>query len=310
VTRYFERFRDEIARYAEGIHRLGEPADPAALRDLPAEYADFLRSWDGADLFHEDVHVRGAGEAEREGGEVVFAEDAAGSTFALGADGVIEYESDTGLRWRAASTLERWLDGVMAYGALLYERDGEFREGAFAGEELAPAVELKLARKRVKLDPEAPKPHFDLGMALLREGNTREASRELERAAEIDRTAAWPWFELGKLRFGAGDAAAALDALAQAAQADPEHEHAGFFAAWAARAAQAAGDRERAEEFRTQALARDPGLAGRQVAAAQAELEAGRKAEALEQVELALAVAPRDMQALDLRRRLTPSRAR
>ena len=270
MTRYFERFREEIARYAEGVHRLGEPADPAALGELPPEYADFLRSWDGADLFHEDVHIRSASEAEREGGEVVFAEDVSGSTFALGAGGVIEYESDTGLRWRAASSLERWLDGVMAQGALLYERDGEFREGAFAGEELAPPVELKLARKRVKLDPEAPKPHFDLGMALLRDGDTRSACRELERATELDPEAAWPWFELGKLRFAEGDAAAAVDALAQAAQAEPSHEHAGFFAAWAARAAQTAGDRERAEEFRTLALARDPGLAGRQVAAAQA----------------------------------------
>ena len=307
MTCYFERFREELARYADGVHRLGAPADPAALADLPADYADFLRSWDGADLFHEDVHIRSAAEAEREGGEVIFAEDGSGSTFALGEGGVVEYESDTGLRWRTATSLERWLDGVMAQGALIYERDGEFREGAFAGEELAPAVELKLARKRVRLDPDAPKPRFDLGMVLVREGNQREAERELSCATELDPQAAWPWFELGKLRHAEGDVAGAMEALAQAATVEPEHEHAGFFAAWAARVTK---DPEQAAAFRAQALARDPGLPGRQVAAAQAELLAGRKAEALEQVELALAVAPRNTQALDLLRKLKPGRAR
>jgi tetratricopeptide (TPR) repeat protein len=307
VTHYFERFREELARYAEGVHRLGAPAEAEAVAAFPDEYRDFLRSWNGADLFHEDVHIRAAAEAEREGDELVFAEDASGSTFAFAKDGIVEYESDTGLRWREATTFERWLDHVMAQGALIYERDGEFREGAFAGEELAPPVELKLARKKVRLDPDAPKPRFDLGMVLLRAGHEREAQKELERAAELDPAAPWPWFELGKLRFGAGDVAGAAEALAHAAEG--EHEHAGFFAAWAARVAQAAGD-ARAQSFREQAQRRDPGLVGRQIAAAQAELEAGRRAEALEQIELALAVSPRDMQALDLKRRLTPARVR
>jgi len=142
---------------------------------------------------------------------------------------------------------------------------------------------------------------------LARDGHTREAYRELERAVELDASAAWPWFELGKLRFAAGDRTGAAEALAHAAEAEPEHEHAGFFAAWAARAA---GDAESAEKFRQLAAALDPGLVGRQIAAAEAELAAGRRAEALEQVELGLAVSPRDMQALELRRRIKPVRAR
>jgi tetratricopeptide (TPR) repeat protein len=306
---YFERFREELTRYAEGVHRLGTPADPAAIAGLPEEYRNFLRSWDGADLFHEDMHIRSAAECAREAGELVFAEDAAGSRFAFAEGGIVEYEADTGLRWRAATSLERWLDGVMAQGALLYEPEGEFREGVFAGEELEPAIELKLLRKRVRLDPEAPKPHFDLGMMLARQGHPREAERELARAVELDEGAPWPWFELGKLRFRKGDLPGAVSALARAAETEPTHEHAGFFCAWAARAAHAMGD-ARVAKFREQALSRDPGLPGRQIAAAQAELEAGRRAEALEQVELALAVSPRDMQALELRQRLTPARAR
>ena len=48
---FFERFRTEIASYAEGVFRLGEPATAAQVKGLPAELAAFLRSWNGAELF-------------------------------------------------------------------------------------------------------------------------------------------------------------------------------------------------------------------------------------------------------------------
>ncbi|HEX5632807.1 MAG TPA: hypothetical protein VFX50_06240, partial [Gemmatimonadales bacterium] len=58
---FFLDFRRELARYAEGVHWLGEPATQAEVDaavaavpvPLPAELRSFLRSWNGAELFHE-----------------------------------------------------------------------------------------------------------------------------------------------------------------------------------------------------------------------------------------------------------------
>ena len=173
----------------------------------------------------------------------------------------------------------------------------------FDGDELLPAVRLKRARRAVKLDPEAAKPHYELGKALLADGQTTEAERALLHATELDPHAVWAWFDLGRLQLDRGALAQAEQAFARASSADPEYEHAGYFAAWAARAALARGDAAAAERHRARAQALEPGLVARQLAAAEHELAEGAAEEALALAELALAVAPRDMQALDLKRR-------
>jgi hypothetical protein len=310
---YFERFRQALAGWAAGVHRLASGATDAELslaaqrlgRPLPPSLRDFWASWNGADLFHEDLHILGADEASIEEGRLVIAQSSAGDRYALAADGrVVQEEASTGLRWVAGSSLERWLEGEMARGAALYDREGEFREGAFAGEELAPEVELKLARRRARIDPEAARIRFDLAMALVGADRPGDAERELEVAVALDEGSGWAWFELGRLRLRRGEAGAAEAALAHAVAADPDADHSGFFAAWAARAAHAAGDEEAAARHRDTAQQRDPQLVARQLAAAEEALGAGDAREAAEQVELALAVAPRDMRALDLSRRL------
>src|SRR6185369_17510699 len=66
---FFERFREAAARLPAGLIRPGPPAPAAELargeaaRPLPAEYASFLRSFDGADLFHEAIVIAGVGPA-------------------------------------------------------------------------------------------------------------------------------------------------------------------------------------------------------------------------------------------------------
>src|SRR5207245_2965776 len=62
---YFEKFREALRDYADGVHQLGEPAPAERLSRLEAQlgapvppaYRDFLASWDGAELFHEDLRV-------------------------------------------------------------------------------------------------------------------------------------------------------------------------------------------------------------------------------------------------------------
>ena len=61
-----------------------------------------------------------------------------------------------------------FLARVLAIGKMLYDREGDFREGAFSQDgELAPAVVESCARLAVKVDPRAPKGHYELAKALL-----------------------------------------------------------------------------------------------------------------------------------------------
>jgi Tfp pilus assembly protein PilF len=318
TARYFERFRTAAARFAEGVHWLGAPASETAIgareralgRSLPEEYRQFLRSWEGARLFHDDLVLFTLDGCATDGELVWIAESAAGDRYAIERARVVEQEEETGLRWIAASGFERWLDLVMAKGEAIYDRDGEFKEGAFVGDELAPRVALAVARRQVRLDPEAPKPRYELGMALVRLGEAGAAERELERATELDAAAAWAWFDLGRLRWRRGEARPAALAFARAADGRGGEVHGGYFLAWAARAAQGAGDDRARAEHAARARALKPDVAAEQLAAARHRLQKGQSAEARELCELALAVAPRDLSALALLAELKMHRAR
>src|SRR5262249_12648381 len=113
---------------------------------------------------------------------------------------------------------------------------------------------------------------------------------------------------LGRLR-RASDPAGAEAAFARAAEADPEYEHAGYFAAHAARAAAARRDEPARAAHAARALALDPDLARAQRHAAEELRGAGRRDEALEAAEVAAALAPRDLAVADLVRRVLASPA-
>src|SRR5262245_19418473 len=93
---FFERFRSEIARYADGVHRLGDPAPASAVTGLPDELASFLRSWNGADLFVDAVELFPAEGIRRADGLVQFGR-AGDDCLALDPGGrVLRVEEDTG----------------------------------------------------------------------------------------------------------------------------------------------------------------------------------------------------------------------
>src|SRR5205814_2970210 len=53
---FFDRFRAELARYAEGVHQLGDPTPQAELGPAwPAALQDLYRSWNGMRLFHDSL---------------------------------------------------------------------------------------------------------------------------------------------------------------------------------------------------------------------------------------------------------------
>src|SRR6185295_1873558 len=242
-------------------------------RPLPADYASFLRSFDGADLFHESVVIAGVGPGaprvlaelpQDRAGELVFAESLAGDLYALDAAGrVLRFDPGAEERAVAGSAFDRWLDATVAREQLLVGPDGEYAPDVFdpAGQEVLPSIALRQAERALKLDPGAADSEHARGLALARLGRRDAALSAFRAASALDADNPWPLFDLGRTALALDKPAAALPAFRQAAAATREDATAARLLAWAVRAAIAADDRS-AAALRAEALARDPHLVG------------------------------------------------
>ena len=148
---FFDYFRAALARLPAGLVRVGPPADAERLargeadagRPLPPDYAAFLRSFDGADLFHETVVIAGVGPhaplslldlspRAGEAGPLVFATGAADERYALRDDGqVVRQDAGSDEQAVAGSGFTPWLDATVAAQQVLYGPDGEYAPDVF-----------------------------------------------------------------------------------------------------------------------------------------------------------------------------------
>lgn len=301
-----------MARLPAGLIRVHPPAGPEEIarveeklgRPLPAAYASFLRSFDGADLFHESVVIAGVGRGttralqtvpQERPGELVFAEALWGDRYALDADGrVLRHDPGADERAIAGTSFERWLDATVAREQILFGPDGEYAEDVFdpSGQEVTPTIALRQAERALKVDPGAADTEHARGLALVRLGRRDAALAAFRAAGELDANNPWPLFDLGRTALALDKPAAALPAFRQAAAATREDATAARLLAWAVRAAVAGGDEATAKELRREALARDPQLvAGLTRAASAAGEDADDEARA-EEIALLEAVAP------------------
>ena len=315
---FFDHFRLALSRLPAGLIRVLSPASAdelvraeAALgRALPEVYAAFLRSFDGADLFHETVLIAGIGPTaalqladlpQDRADELVFAVGAAGERYLLDGEGrVVRSDAGADERALAGSSFARWLDATVAREQVLYGPDGEYAPDVFdpSGEEVTPLVALRQAERALKQDPGAAGAAHARGLALRRLGRLTAAVDALEEATALDPENPWPWFDLGRTALDDGQNARAVKAFSRAAELDAGPEG-GRLLAWAARAAGTGAD---ATNLRAAALARDAGLVEslrRAVDAAAAEEDAEAEAEA---AALLAAIAPG--QSVAARRRL------
>jgi hypothetical protein len=269
-----------VARLPDGLIRVRPPAAPGDLsgaeaalgRRLPEEYASFLRSFDGADLFHEAIVIAGVGPAplalaalngSPAGPETVFAETLAGDRFALdGAGRVLRLRAGSDERGLAGSSFTRWLDATVAREQLLYGPDGEFAPDVFdeGGEEVLPVIALRQAERASRVDPGSAEAAYERGLALRRLGRPGPARQAFAAATALDPDNPWPWFDLGRAALDEGrDPGAAAAAFRRAAALEPGAGGARLWV-WAARAAIAARDEAGAAEARREALGREPAL--------------------------------------------------
>jgi tetratricopeptide (TPR) repeat protein len=300
-----ERVMDALRAYADGVHQLGEPA-AAMDADLPEGVRAVWQAMDGAELFHGELVLYPRAAWTREAGKLHVGEMGEdGLWVALDGGAVWRLEESTGEWIEEGSSADRWLSGWVDAEALLYDREGEFNEGAIDEEgELTPETEIARARALLKRDRRAAAPRWRLARALVRGGKVKAAREELEELVAQHPRFAWAWYDLARASEALGELAGAREEAVAAAEADSAYEHAGFFLAWAARLAMLAADEPARVALAARALAADGRLAERQLDGARASLEAGEVSGARELCEVALALAPRDLAALDLVRQI------
>ena len=278
---FFDRFRSAVSRLPAGLIRVAPPATHEAIaaveqalgRPLPGAYALFLRSFDGADLFHESILIAGVSDGvtvpllsiqdeQSNAGELMFAEGMGGDRFAFDRnERVIRHDPGADERIIAGSDFTHWLDATIAREQLLFDRDGEYAPEVFdpSGEEVLPTIALRQAERALRADPGSADAAHARGLALVRLGRRDAAMQSFLQAITLDPTSPWPFFDLGRAALAAARPRQALDAFEDAAACESP-SGGGRILAWAVRAAVAAGDNQRAETLRARAQEADPTL--------------------------------------------------
>ena len=315
-----ERDDDAVSGGLEALDRVFEQLDgaPAGLHDveppaaelpsgLPEPLIELYARCDGARLFLDSIELAASA-------EVTAAED-------RWRFGTLEDEElwvdRRGRIWRSdeslddviceGTRLERWLAGVVDAVAMLYDDEGEFRDGCFdEGGELLPAVGERQLRAMLRRDPGAPGPRWRLAHVLLSQDRVPAARTELEEAVAHEPGFAWAWLDLAKISEALDELPGALDEARAAADAAvaAHHAQAGYFHAQLARFASRAGDEPTRAHAARRAGELAPDLKIAQLAGARASLEADDVASARGLLELLRAVWPRDLEVLELAQRV------
>ncbi|HEU0029509.1 MAG TPA: hypothetical protein VFQ53_02665 [Kofleriaceae bacterium] len=290
-----------------GLHDVEPPADelpaglPPALIELYA-YCNGLRLYlDALEVVPcEDVTITAPGRwkfGELEGEALAI--DARGKIWRT--DGSLDDDICEGTR------IDRWLAGVLESVGHLYDEDGEFADGVFDDDgEIVPVVRERQLRAQLKRDPAAPGPRWRLAHALLDQGAQDDARNELEQVVSDEPAFAWAWLDLARISERVGDLKNATDESRMAAETaeGAQHPQAGYFWAQLARLAARSGDDVLRAQAATKTSLLAPTLKQAQLEGARESLESGDAASAKGLLELLRAVWPRDLEVLELARRV------
>ncbi len=184
---FYDRLRAALRRYAAGVHHEGAPATTAELdaRALPPGARDFYRSWNGLRLYHDACVIVPLAELVPDGPHLRLGEYD-GSALFLDDTGRVRIEDETGDRIVAGSSLERWLDAVVAREKLLVGNDGEFTHVFADSAELSPEVRRKRSRAALKADPHSAFWQLEAVELALDDQDAEAAAKALAAAIEAD----------------------------------------------------------------------------------------------------------------------------
>lgn len=313
-----KRRTEERGEGPSGLDRVFAALDaaPAGLHDitlaaaqlpsgLPEALIELYARCDGLRLYLDSVELWPSGEVEPRGERWVFGE-LEGGELLIDARGRV-WRNDESLDDLVCegTRLDRWLAGVVDALAVLYDAEGEFAEGVFDDDgELVPAVGERQLRAMLKRDPGAPGPRWRLAHALLAQDRLADGRAELEDVVAAEPGFAWAWLDLARISERLGELPGAVDEARAAAEAAAGHPQAGYFHAQLARLASRAGDEATRAAAARRAAELAPELKAAQLGGARESLAEGDLASARGLLDLLRAVWPRDLEVLELARRL------
>lgn len=289
-----------------GLHDIEPPAHELPT-GLPAPLIELYARCDGARLYLDSIELAPSHAVTFEHGRWHFA-------VVEGDDIAIDHK---GKIWRDEESIEddvcdgtridRWLAAQLAALELVFDRDGEYAEDVFdENGEILLIVRERQLRAMIKRDSAAPGPRWRLAHVLLEQGAVEDSRNELEQVVADDPVFAWAWLDLARVSERLGEIGGAVDEARMAAEAAEgvQHPQAGYFWSQVARLASRAGDEMVRAEAATKASLLAPNLKRAQIEGARERIEAGDRASAKGLVELLRAVWPRDLEVLELTRRV------
>ena len=302
LDRVFEKLDDA----PPGLHDVDPPAEELP-SGLPGPLIELYARCDGARLFVESIELAASHEVRFEHGRWRFA-TVEGDAIAIDHKGKI-WRSDESIEDDVCegTRIDRWLAGTLDALDQIFDRDGEYADDVFDedGEILAVVRERQL-RAQLKRDAAAPAPRWRLALVLLEQGALEDARNELEQVVADDPVFAWAWLDLARVSERLGEIGGAIDEARMAAEAAEgvQHPQAGYFWSQVARLALRAGDEMVRAEAATKASLLAPDLKRAQIEGARERIENGDKASAKGLLDLLRAVWPRDLEVLELSRRV------
>jgi tetratricopeptide (TPR) repeat protein len=305
----FDRVFGVLEQAPPGLHDVVEPAEMLP-NGLPASLIELYARCDGARIFVDTLELLPSEDVRFDGARWQFAY-LDGETISIDLRGKV-WRNDASIDDDVCdgTRLDRWLAGQLDAIALLYDHDGEYADEVFDEEgEILGIVREKQLRAQLKRDAAAPAPRWRLALALADQGATEDARTELEQVVADDPAFAWAWLDLARISEKLGEVGGAMDEARMAAEAAEglRHAQAGYFWAQVARIATRTGDEMVRAEAATKASLLAPALKRAQIDGARERIESGDTASAKGLLELLRAVWPRDLEVLELSRRLTES---
>jgi tetratricopeptide (TPR) repeat protein len=322
LDRVLDRLEERLLDAPRGLHHWGrQPAsesDLLQLQSLGLSETSLLlwQRFDGFELGHGEATVYTAQEVASatarllEEGRAQEGDIVLGSygrddlvlcrdPWEEGADVVLVDEA--GGRGPYASTAMHAVLGILAELSVILDDGGEYHDELFGEDgELELKVERRMLRRHLDADEDAPLPRFRLAQLLRRAGEAAGAKRELELCLRRAPNFAWAHQELGRAWLDLNELDKSRRAFDEAAQLADNASLQAYFLAWAALAAQGEHRTKRAAEV----VERYPGFAAAQEAGAREAMEDEAFERAKELVRLGLAVAPKSVGLLDMRRAL------
>jgi hypothetical protein len=301
-----ERVLEIVEEAAPGLHDV-EPPAPQLPNGLPPALIELYAQCDGMRLFIDAIEIVDARRVTTPmAGRWRFGE-VDGDPVAIDSRGRI-WRTDTSLDDDVCegTQLGRWLHGLVEAMRLLYDDDGEFADVFDDDGEVKPDVRERQLKAQLKRDPAAPAPRWRLALALVDQGAIESARDQLEQVVADDPAFAWAWLDLARISEQLGDIGNAIDETRMAAETaeGTQHPQAGYFWSQLARLATRRADDVLRAQAATKVSLLDPSLKAAQLAGARESLEAGDIGSAKGLLELLRAVWPRDLEILDLARRI------